>query len=166
MLPQANIMGRVSNSFCFLCCAWMETHADIVLRLLLYTLPSVPSETADPSACIVSITSLRHFGRQKCLHVFVNKLRCGCLSPNSSRVMIGICSNVSHLLQRSVTEMPRPPLAGVSVGSRASSLLWIHVPQLQTSTTKCRQTPMKCVQPPAALFTVHIVLTVAFTSTG
>lgn len=107
MLPQANIMGHVCLSgkitFYFLYCAQMETHADILLQLLLYTLPSVPSETADPSACIVSITSLRRFGRHKCFHVFVNKLRCGRLSQqNSSRVMICICSNVSHLLVRSV----------------------------------------------------------------
>lgn len=49
---------------------WKHT----LLQQLLYSLPSVPSETADPSACILSITSLRRFGRHKCFHVYVNKL--------------------------------------------------------------------------------------------
>lgn len=55
---------KSKHSFCFQYCAQME--------LLLHTLPIIPGETADPSAFIVSITSHSHFGRPKCLHVFVN----------------------------------------------------------------------------------------------
>lgn len=68
-------MSVLESQFCFQHCAQVyNTHTDSVLQLPLHTLPFIPGETADPSAFIVSITSHSHFGRPKCLHVFVNKL--------------------------------------------------------------------------------------------
>lgn len=86
----------------------METRADFVLQLLLYTLPSIPGETADPSAFIVSITSLSHFGRPRCLHVFVNKLHnmtAACLGI-AAGFIISVCSKyLQTLLERLESHM-------------------------------------------------------------
>ena len=78
----------------------METHADIVLEPPVYTLPSIPGETADLGAFIVSIASLSHVGRPKSLHVFVNRPNNGRVSPSGSKIVISMCGNVPRLLER------------------------------------------------------------------
>lgn len=104
-----------------------KTHTDSVL---LHTLPFIPSETALPSAFIVSITSHSHSARPKCLHVFVNKLVR--LSLISRRIISRIHSNMPHFLDRLKSNLNTTNAFCLSV-RRAKSELWTDVKTLNNA---------------------------------